>query len=121
MCRKHPALCDGLADDYRGELERALSGRDVSWSGESAHQRLFVAAAELIRLASAGHGLLIVVDDLHEADEASLRLLHYLSRCAVGEQVLIIVAHRRAPTPLLRKCWTAWSTGRRAPPWSCNP
>ena len=44
------------------------------------HQRLFVAAAELVRLAAAGHGLLLVVDDLHEADEASLRLLHYLSR-----------------------------------------
>jgi uncharacterized membrane protein len=39
-----------------------------------------------------------VVDDLHEADQASLRLLHYLSRCAIGEQVLIILAHRRAPT-----------------------
>lgn len=96
MCRKHPALCDGLADDYRNELERALSGRDVSWTGESAHQRLFVSAAELIRLASAGHGLLIVVDDLHEADQASLRLLHYLSRCAVGERVLIILACRPA-------------------------
>ena len=56
--------------------------RDVSWSGESGHQRLFVAAAELVRLAATGHGLLLVVDDLHEADEASLRLLHYLSRCA---------------------------------------
>src|SRR3954469_20029235 len=96
MCRKHPALCDGLPDEYRDELERALSGRDVSWSGESAHQRLFVAAAELIRLASSGHGLLLVVDDLHDADQASLRLLHYLSRCAVAEQVLIVLAHRPA-------------------------
>ena len=63
------------------EIERALSGRDVTgWTGESGHQRLFVAAAELLRLAAAGHGLLLVVDDVHEADEATLRLLHYLSR-----------------------------------------
>ena len=83
LCRQHPALLDGLDDLYRLEIERALSGRDVSWTGESGHQRLFVAAAELMRLAAAGHGLLLVVDDIQEADEASLRLLHYLSRCAV--------------------------------------
>ena len=94
LCRKHHALLDGLDDAYRVEIERALSGRDVSWSGESSHQRLFVAVAELVRLAAAGHGLLVVLDDVHEADDASLRLLHYLSRCAMSEPVLIAVAHR---------------------------
>jgi tetratricopeptide (TPR) repeat protein len=98
LCRRHPALLDGLGELYRQELERALSGRDVTWSGESGHQRLFVAAAELLRLASAGHGLLLVVDDLHEADEASLRLLHYLSRCAVGEPAVLALALRPATT-----------------------
>ena len=34
------------------------------------------------------------MDDLHEADEASLRLLHYLARCAVTEPVVILVAAR---------------------------
>ena len=56
LCRQHPALLDGLDDDYRAEIERALAGRDVTWTGGSGHQRLFVAAAELIRLAAAGHG-----------------------------------------------------------------
>ena len=67
---------DGLDDVYRLEIDRALSGRDMTWTGEttpitahvwgareSGHQRLFVAAAELIRLAATGHGLLLVVDD----------------------------------------------------------
>ena len=94
LCRKHPALLDGLADEYRSEIERALAGRDVTWTGGSGHQRLFVAAAELIRLAAAGHGVMLVVDDLHEADEASMRLLHYLARCAAREPVLVVVAHR---------------------------
>jgi len=94
LCRQHPALLDGLDDLYRLEIERALSGKDVTWTGESSHQRLFVAVAELMRLAATGHGLLLVVDDLQDADEASLRLLHYLSRCAVTEQVLVAVAHR---------------------------
>jgi DNA-binding SARP family transcriptional activator/tetratricopeptide (TPR) repeat protein len=94
LCRKHHALLDGLDDAYRGEIERALSGRDVSWSGESGHQRLFVAAAELVRLAAADRGLLLIVDDVHEADDASLRLLHFLSRCAMSEPVVIALAHR---------------------------
>src|SRR4051794_20879019 len=101
LCRAHPALLDGLDDAYRQEIELALSGRDVAWTGESGHQRLFVAAAELVRLAATGHGLLLIVDDIHEADDASLRLLHYLSRCAVTEPVLLAVAHRRPASPAL--------------------
>jgi len=94
LCRRHPALLDGLDDIYGEELGRALSGRQITWNGETAHQRLFVAAAELLRLAASGRGLLLVVDDLHEADEATPRLLHYLARCAVNESVVILVATR---------------------------
>jgi DNA-binding SARP family transcriptional activator/predicted negative regulator of RcsB-dependent stress response len=94
LCRRSPALLDGLADLHRDEIEQALTGRDRGWTGENSHQRLFVAAAELMRVAAAGAGLLLVVDDVHEADEASLRLLHYLSRCAVDERVLLLLAHR---------------------------
>lgn len=94
LSRKHPGLLDGLDDSYHRELDRALSGEQAGWSGETAHQRLFVAAAELIRLAASGHGLLLVVDDLHEADEATLRLLHYLARVAVTEPVVLALATR---------------------------
>ena len=100
LCRRHPALLDGLGDDYRAEIERALAGQDLGWTGENSHQRLFVAAAELMRVAAAGPGLLLVVDDLHDADEASLRLLHYLARCAVDERVVLVLAHRE-PAPAL--------------------
>jgi DNA-binding SARP family transcriptional activator/tetratricopeptide (TPR) repeat protein len=103
LCRKHPTLLDGLADEYRTEIEQALAGRDVAWTGGSGHQRLFVAATELLRLAAAGHGVMLVVDDLHEADEASLRLLHYLSRSAVRESVLVVVAHRPLVDPVAQR------------------
>ncbi|WP_162529660.1 ATP-binding protein [Nocardioides caldifontis] len=102
LCRAHPALLDGLDDAYREELDRALVGKELSWNGESAHQRLFVAAAELVRLAAAGRGLLLVVDDVHDADDASARLLHFLSRCAEQERALVLVAHRPALRPELR-------------------
>ena len=105
LCRQHPALLDGLDDSFRLELDRALSGEQATWSGETAHQRLFVAAAELLRLAASDRGLLLVVDDLHEADEASLRLLHYLARTAVTERVLITLATR--PREALREVETS--------------
>ena len=98
LCRRYPALLDGLADEYRSEIEGALRGSSPEWAGESRHQRLFVSAAELLRLAASGGGAVLIVDDAHDADEASLRLLHYLSRAAVGERILIVVAHR--PWPL---------------------
>jgi DNA-binding SARP family transcriptional activator/tetratricopeptide (TPR) repeat protein len=94
LCRRHPTLLDGLDDALRGEIDSALSGRTLEWSGESSHQRLFVAAAELLRLAGAGHGLLLVVEDLHEADDASLRLVHYLARCAVEAPILLLLSAR---------------------------
>ena len=98
LCRRYPALLDGLADEYRDEIEGALRGSSPEWAGESRHQRLFISAAELLRLAASGGGAVLIVDDAHDADEASLRLLHYLSRAAVGERILIVVAHR--PWPL---------------------
>jgi DNA-binding SARP family transcriptional activator len=98
LCRRYPALLDGLADEYRTEIEGALRGSSPEWAGESRHQRLFVSAAELLRLAASGGGAVLIVDDAHDADEASLRLLHYLSRAAVGERILLVVAHR--PWPL---------------------
>jgi DNA-binding SARP family transcriptional activator len=98
LCRRYPALLDGLADEYRSEIEGALRGSSPEWAGESRHQRLFVSTAELLRLAASGGGAVLIVDDAHDADEGSIRLLHYLSRAAVGERILIIVAHR--PWPL---------------------
>ena len=80
-----------------------------TWSGETAHQRLFLAAAELLRLAAAGHGLLLVVDDIHEADQGSLRLLHYLARCAVANRCCCCCPTARRPTTPRARSWTAWS------------
>ncbi|GGM12100.1 BREX system ATP-binding domain-containing protein [Dactylosporangium sucinum] len=97
LCRRHPTLLDGLDDRCRGDLDRALAGGSLEWTGQTAHQRLFVATAELVRLAAAGQGLLLTVDGVHEADEASLRLLHYLARSCLTERVVLVLAHRRQP------------------------
>jgi DNA-binding SARP family transcriptional activator len=97
LCRRHPTLLDGLDDRCREPIERALSGRPLDWAGDGSHPRLYVAVAELMRLAAAGTGALLIVDNLHEADDASLRLLHYLARAGTGERFVLLLAHRRQP------------------------
>jgi DNA-binding SARP family transcriptional activator/tetratricopeptide (TPR) repeat protein len=98
LARRHPALLDGLGDTYREEIGRALRGDHLEWSGEGTHQRLFVSAAELVRLAAAGSGVVLTVDDLAEADEASLRMLHYLARAVAAAPVLLVLG-ARTPEP----------------------
>jgi DNA-binding SARP family transcriptional activator len=97
VCRHHPTLLDELPDHHRAEINRALVGTDIPWTGASSHQRLYVAAAELVRQASASRGLLLTIDDVHDADDASLRLLHYLARSAHDQRVCIVLSHRPAP------------------------
>jgi DNA-binding SARP family transcriptional activator len=95
LCRAFPYVLDNLHQNYRAELDRALSLRAAA-TDEAGHQRLFVAAAALLRVAAADSGVVLVIDDVHEADDASLRLLHYLARDAARDRILLIVAHRES-------------------------
>jgi DNA-binding SARP family transcriptional activator len=97
LCRRHPEILEELDDRFRSEIDRALSGRVLDWNGEGAHQQLFVAAVELVRLATENAPVLLVVDDVHEADQASLRLLHYLVRSTGDLRVAFLLGHRNEP------------------------
>lgn len=97
VCRRHTSLLDGLSDIYRAEIDRVLAGDLAAWSGESGHQRLFVACAELVHLAAGSHGLLLTIDDLHDGDDATLRLLHYLARSTVDQRVALVASYRDTP------------------------
>jgi DNA-binding SARP family transcriptional activator len=97
VCRHRPTLLDALPDHHRAEINRTLAGAELSWTGASSHQRLYAAAGELVRQASAASGLLLTIDDVHDADDASLRLLHYIARSAHDQRVCIAVTQRPAP------------------------
>jgi len=57
-------------------------------------QKLFSAIAQIVSLAAADHGLIIVVEDVHNADDGTLQLLSYLGRSAGNQRVLLVLSHR---------------------------
>jgi tetratricopeptide (TPR) repeat protein len=67
---------------------------------ESARFRLFEAVSTLIRNAGSRQALVLVLDDLHAADEPSLLLLRFVGRELGGSRVLVVAASRNVdPSP----------------------
>ncbi len=99
LIRAQPELLDEIPAVCRDELERALTGQVAgTWSGEVGQHRLFVAAAELLR-AAAEPALVLMIDDLEDADEATLRLLHHLVRTLADEPVVFALGVNAAAGP----------------------
>ena len=75
---------------------------------DSERLRLFGAVVNLLSLASADRGLLLLVDDLHWADKASLQLLRHVATSAQLPSVMVIGTYR--PSDLRREipCLTPW-------------
>jgi tetratricopeptide (TPR) repeat protein len=61
---------------------------------EGARFRLFDAASEFLRGAASGRPIVLVLDDLHAADDASLLLLRFLARDIGSSRLLVLGAHR---------------------------
>lgn len=80
------------------QVLRGLEGaRELLVEGrESSRFRLFDEMIEVLRRSSSGEGLLIVLDDLHAAELASLRLLHILAAEISKHRMLVLGLHRRA-------------------------
>jgi hypothetical protein len=61
---------------------------------ESARFRLFEAVTSFLRRAAERRPLMLVLDDLHSADEPSLLLLQFVARELQSSHILIVGAHR---------------------------
>jgi DNA-binding SARP family transcriptional activator len=96
LTRINPTLLDDLPQQGRSELERMLTGDDDVSDHDMGHRR-FVAIATLLRNAANGSGLLITLDDAHDADDATLRLLHNLARTLRDSPVVLAIAMRPRP------------------------
>ena len=73
-------------------LEEAKAASD----SESARFRLFDAVATLLKNVARNGSLLIVVDDLHDADQPSLQMLRFIARAAKDVSLLMIGTYRDA-------------------------
>lgn len=71
----------------------ALAGSELR-SGDEARFRLFRAVLGLLRAGAHAEGVMVVIDDLHAADEASLQLLRFVAREARGLKVLLLATYR---------------------------
>ncbi len=80
-----------LFPDLRGRFAPAMQ---ATGDGESERLRLFRAIAVFMERIALTHPVLVVLDDLQSADDATLALLHYLIRHLRDYPVLIIGGYR---------------------------
>ena len=78
------------------EVRRQFPGLPLASDsqGESARIRLTESFHELLKAVAEEHSVILVVDDLHLADEASLAVLHLVLRRAAGDPVMAIFTAR---------------------------
>ncbi len=67
----------------------------VPYAGDLSHDNVFEQYAQVLEAMSAQCPLLLLIDDLHWADQASLGLLFHLSRRLINDPVLIVGAYRK--------------------------
>jgi DNA-binding SARP family transcriptional activator len=91
-----------LAECWRLELARLfpeLGPTSSSPPRSEDYVRLFEAIAVLLRAVSQQQPLMLVLEDLHWADEPSLRLLAFLARRLVGGPVSVVASFRPDEVP----------------------
>ena len=102
-CAESTALRAGRAGTEAKELAElisALDGRAEAPGGanaleaEHARFRLFDGVSALLKRLSQRQPLVLVLDDLHWADEASLRLLGFFARALAELRVLVVATYR---------------------------
>ncbi len=94
-------------------LPAALPGDPGPETPDSGRYRLYRTVRRLIEELAADHGLVLILDDLHWADESTVELLDHLIRHAPRGRVMIAVAYRsKQASPRLA---SAIATARRIP------
>jgi hypothetical protein len=98
----HPS---GVLTDHE-ELSRLLGEADTAGGADGARFRLFDAVLEVFAAAAERRPLTLVIEDLHWADEPSLRLLQFVGRDPRARRLAIIGTYRDtdldAGSPLMR-------------------
>ncbi|HUC41823.1 MAG TPA: AAA family ATPase, partial [Gemmatimonadales bacterium] len=89
------------------EILKAFPGvpKPVEWAPELMPLRIADAFLKAITAAAADSPMILVVDDLHAADNASVAILHSVSRKLTDTRVLLVLAGRSSELRLSRAPW----------------
>ena len=105
-----PDALEGLDPVWRAELARLLpelAGPGLGPAGPADdHLRLFGAVARVIEMLAAEPPLVLILEDLHWADEMSVRLFGFLARRVEAWPALLVASAREeelGEAPLLRR------------------
>jgi len=102
LAERRPELAAALTDSAQAALSRLLpSVRRPAGTAEEPvdRHRLFSAVAQLLAQAAAERGVVLVLDDLNAAGEATTALVHHLARTAAGQRLLVATGIRDEPLP----------------------
>ncbi|HXH22143.1 MAG TPA: AAA family ATPase [Dehalococcoidia bacterium] len=72
----------------------SATGDETSREPHSFQSELFGEAHKLVQLLSRSQTLVLAFDDVHEADDETIRLLHFLARRIAAERVLLVCTFR---------------------------
>ena len=89
-----PEIRGGLGPIWASELARLLPELGHAAEGPVAHLRLFEAVAKFLACVAASRPVMVVLEDVHWADELSLRLLAMASRRLRAMPVLVVATAR---------------------------
>ncbi|MFQ5684200.1 MAG: BTAD domain-containing putative transcriptional regulator [Candidatus Binatia bacterium] len=123
-----PEIVQSLSAVWRVELARLFPevgapGLEVSTAPENA-VRLFEAVAHLLDCLVSRQPLLLILEDLHWADEMSLRLFSFLSHRIQDRSVLLVGTAREeevSQTPLLSQLLQELDRNRRVVSFTLSP
>ena len=88
-------LLERLGSSLRAELSRLLPEAGQPPSGAASDVRpVFESVAQVIGMLGGRHPLLIILEDVHWADEMSARLVAFVGRRLAGRHVLLVATAR---------------------------
>jgi DNA-binding SARP family transcriptional activator/tetratricopeptide (TPR) repeat protein len=102
LAERRPELIGALTDRAQLALSKLLpSARRPDGALEEPVDRrlVFRAVAELLGQAAAERGVVLAIDDLNLADEATMALVHHLARSSSRQRMLVVAAMADDPLP----------------------
>ncbi|MBJ7330108.1 MAG: AAA family ATPase [Solirubrobacteraceae bacterium] len=97
LLAERPELAVGLPDGARGVLALLTPYAPRAGTtppGDAPRHRVVAAITQLLLAAAREHGLVLVVEDLHAADEATVEVVEHVARAARREALLVLATSR---------------------------